>query len=95
MSILGGIFGKNTAGSFDAPCRTKDIARKIPSIPLSIVVELYYIFTTVWGREDYTLFCDLVERHSLHFHHTDLLPAVVRGLQVVVEIHIFYRLQEH
>ena len=34
LTILGGIFGKNTAGSFDAPCRTKNIAREIPSIPL-------------------------------------------------------------
>ncbi|BFZ21599.1 hypothetical protein BsWGS_24638 [Bradybaena similaris] len=73
LTVLGGIFGKNYAGSFDAPCRTKNIAREIPSVPWyrsafvhcaiggflpfsAISVELYYIFATLWGREQYTLF---------------------------------------
>ena len=29
---MGGILGKNMAGSFDAPCRTKNIAREIPPV---------------------------------------------------------------
>ena len=29
---MGGILGKNMSGSFDAPCRTKNIAREIPSV---------------------------------------------------------------
>ena len=33
LTVIGGIFGKNYAGSFDAPCRTKNIAREIPDIP--------------------------------------------------------------
>jgi len=28
--LLGGILGKNRAGSFDAPCHTNNVARKIP-----------------------------------------------------------------
>ncbi|XP_043914417.1 transmembrane 9 superfamily member 1 [Protopterus annectens] len=73
LTVIGGIFGKNSAGSFDAPCRTKNIAREIPSQPWyksnivhmtiggflpfsAISVELYYIFATVWGREQYTLY---------------------------------------
>jgi transmembrane 9 superfamily protein 1 len=33
LTILGGIFGKNIGGGFDAPCRSKNIAREIPSAP--------------------------------------------------------------
>ena len=33
LTIFGGIFGKNMASTFDAPCRTKNIAREIPSVP--------------------------------------------------------------
>ncbi|KXJ27742.1 transmembrane 9 superfamily member 1 [Exaiptasia diaphana] len=73
LTVIGGIFGKNWATSFDAPCRTKNIPREIPPVvwyrqPLThmavggflpfsaISVELYYIFTTLWGREQYTLY---------------------------------------
>ena len=31
--MIGGILGKNWANGFDAPCRTKNIAREIPAIP--------------------------------------------------------------
>jgi len=33
LTVLGGILGKNMAGGFDAPCRTKNIAREIPPSP--------------------------------------------------------------
>lgn len=33
LTVLGGIMGKNLAGNFDAPCRTKNIAREIPPAP--------------------------------------------------------------
>ncbi|XP_056381788.1 transmembrane 9 superfamily member 1 isoform X2 [Hyla sarda] len=73
LTVIGGIFGKNSAGNFEAPCRTKNIAREIPAQPWyksapvhmaiggflpfsAISVELYYIFATVWGREQYTLY---------------------------------------
>ncbi|XP_032827128.1 transmembrane 9 superfamily member 1 isoform X3 [Petromyzon marinus] len=73
LTVIGGIVGKNRAGAFNAPCRTKNIAREIPAQPWyksavvhmtvggflpfsAISVELYYIFATVWGREQYTLF---------------------------------------
>ncbi|XP_041092632.1 transmembrane 9 superfamily member 1 [Polyodon spathula] len=73
LTVIGGIFGKNSAGAFDAPCRTRNIARQIPPQPWykhlvvhmtiggflpfsAISVELYYIFATVWGREQYTLY---------------------------------------
>ncbi|XP_074150438.1 transmembrane 9 superfamily member 1 [Sminthopsis crassicaudata] len=73
LTVIGGIFGKNNATPFDAPCRTKNIAREIPPQPWykstvvhmtiggflpfsAISVELYYIFATVWGREQYTLY---------------------------------------
>ena len=73
LTIIGGIFGKNSTQSFDAPCRTKNISREIPPIPWyrsisahmiiggflpfsAISVELYYIFSTLWGRDQYTLY---------------------------------------
>ncbi|KAL3887903.1 hypothetical protein ACJMK2_000290 [Sinanodonta woodiana] len=73
LTVIGGIFGKNWANGFDAPCRTKNIAREIPAVPWyrsafahcvvggflpfsAISVELYYIFATLWGREQYTLY---------------------------------------
>ncbi|KAK2560122.1 Transmembrane 9 superfamily member 1 [Acropora cervicornis] len=73
LTIIGGIFGKNWAGGFNAPCRTKNIPREIPPMPWyrstfvrmtvggflpfsAISVELYYIFATLWGREQYTLY---------------------------------------
>jgi transmembrane 9 superfamily protein 1 len=73
LTILGGIFGKNWSSNFDAPCRTKNIAREIPDVawyrsnfvrmlvggflPFSAIsVELYYIFSTFWGREQYMLY---------------------------------------
>lgn len=33
LTVIGGIFGKNNANPFDAPCRTKNIAREIPPQP--------------------------------------------------------------
>ncbi|XP_053477406.1 transmembrane 9 superfamily member 1 [Ictalurus furcatus] len=73
LTVIGGIVGKNRAGSFQAPCRTRNIPRQIPEqrwykhtavhmaiggfLPFSAIsVELYYIFATVWGREQYTLY---------------------------------------
>lgn len=73
LTVIGGIVGKNRAGSFQAPCRTRNIPRQIPQQPWykhtavhmaiggflpfsAISVELYYIFATVWGREQYTLY---------------------------------------
>ncbi|XP_077990163.1 transmembrane 9 superfamily member 1-like [Glandiceps talaboti] len=73
LTVIGGIFGKNWAIGFDAPCRTKNIPREIPPVPWyrsafvhmliggflpfsAISVELYYIFATLWGREQYTLY---------------------------------------
>lgn len=73
LTVFGGIIGKNSSGSFDAPCRTKNICREIPPIPWyrstlahmliggflpfsAISVELYYIFSTLWGRDQYTLY---------------------------------------
>lgn len=33
LSLVGAIAGKNFAGPFDAPCRTKNAVREIPPIP--------------------------------------------------------------
>uniref|UniRef100_H2YGC6 Transmembrane 9 superfamily member n=1 Tax=Ciona savignyi TaxID=51511 RepID=H2YGC6_CIOSA len=33
LTVVGGIMGKNTSSDFDAPCRTKNIAREIPPQP--------------------------------------------------------------
>ena len=33
LTIIGGIVGRNTAGDFDAPCRTTKVARQIPDMP--------------------------------------------------------------
>ncbi|CAL1288739.1 unnamed protein product [Larinioides sclopetarius] len=56
LCIIGGVLGKNWSSNFDVPCRTKHIPREIPPVNCAISVELYYIFATVWGREQYTLY---------------------------------------
>jgi hypothetical protein len=73
LNILGGITGKRIAGTFEAPCRTKNFPREIPNIPWyrslpcqmimsgflpfsAIYIELFYIFSSVWGRTTYQLF---------------------------------------
>ncbi|XP_041717460.2 transmembrane 9 superfamily member 1 [Coregonus clupeaformis] len=33
LTVIGGIVGKNQAGNFQAPCRTRNIARQIPTQP--------------------------------------------------------------
>ena len=33
LTVIGSIIGKNRAGSFDAPCRTRNIPREIPAAP--------------------------------------------------------------
>lgn len=33
LTVIGGIMGKNRAGSFQAPCRTRNIPRQIPTQP--------------------------------------------------------------
>uniref|UniRef100_A0A673VYK4 Transmembrane 9 superfamily member n=1 Tax=Salmo trutta TaxID=8032 RepID=A0A673VYK4_SALTR len=33
LTVIGGIVGKNRAGNFQAPCRTRNIARQIPTQP--------------------------------------------------------------
>jgi transmembrane 9 superfamily protein 1 len=42
LNVLGGILGKNMASGFEAPCRTKNIAREIPPSPWyrSVVVHM-------------------------------------------------------
>ncbi|GLD95107.1 hypothetical protein PINS_up003732 [Pythium insidiosum] len=34
LTVIGGIAGRNTAGDFNAPCRTNKIPRQIPAVPL-------------------------------------------------------------
>lgn len=72
LNLLGGITGKRLSGSFEAPCRTKNFPREIPSIPWyrslpsqmimsgflpfsAIYIELFYIFSSVWGHQTYQL----------------------------------------
>lgn len=33
LTVIGGIAGRNTAGDFNAPCRTNKIPREIPAVP--------------------------------------------------------------
>ena len=33
LTVIGGIIGKNSAGTYDSPCRTKNIARELPRLP--------------------------------------------------------------
>jgi len=73
LAIIGGIAGKRTAGSFEAPCRTKLLPREVPPIPWyrtlpvqmimsgflpfsAIYIELFYVFSSVWGHSSYQLF---------------------------------------
>eukprot|EP00026_Physarum_polycephalum_P002246 Phypoly_transcript_02251.p1 GENE.Phypoly_transcript_02251~~Phypoly_transcript_02251.p1 ORF type:complete len:597 (+),score=119.32 Phypoly_transcript_02251:850-2640(+) len=73
LTVLGGIAGKRLSGVFDAPCRTKNFPREIPSIPWyrtlpfqmlmagflpfsAIYIELFYIYSSVWGHTFYTLY---------------------------------------
>lgn len=73
LTVLGGIAGRRLSGTFDAPCRTKNFPREIPSIPWyrtlpfqmlmagflpfsAIYIELFYIYSSVWGHTYYTLY---------------------------------------
>lgn len=44
LTVVGGILGKNMSGDFDAPCRTKNIAREIPTQPWYRTVVSHMIF---------------------------------------------------
>ncbi|XP_005109383.3 transmembrane 9 superfamily member 1 [Aplysia californica] len=102
LTVLGGIFGKNYAGSFDAPCRTKNISREIPSVPWyrsavahcaiggflpfsAISVELYYIFATLWGREQYTLFGILFVVYGILLSVTACISIALTYFQLSAE----------
>eukprot|EP01112_Ceratiomyxa_fruticulosa_P014609 TRINITY_DN4200_c0_g1_i1.p1 TRINITY_DN4200_c0_g1~~TRINITY_DN4200_c0_g1_i1.p1 ORF type:complete len:612 (-),score=94.66 TRINITY_DN4200_c0_g1_i1:182-2017(-) len=73
LTVLGGIGGRRVAGTFEAPCRTKNFPREIHPIqwyrrlpfqmimagflPFSaIYIELFYIYSSVWGHATYTLY---------------------------------------
>lgn len=73
LTLIGGILGKNSNATFDAPCRTRTVPGIIPPVPWyrrtgpqvimagflpfsSIYIELYYIYSSLWGRHLYTLF---------------------------------------
>ncbi|XP_025091367.1 transmembrane 9 superfamily member 1-like [Pomacea canaliculata] len=102
LTVIGGIFGKNWAQGFDAPCRTKNIAREIPSVPLyrstlahcvvggflpfsAISVELYYIFATLWGREQYTLFGILFIVYGILLSVTACISVALTYFQLSAE----------
>ncbi|XP_076457031.1 transmembrane 9 superfamily member 1-like [Babylonia areolata] len=102
LTVIGGIFGKNWATGFDAPCRTKNIQREIPSVPLyrssyahcvvggflpfsAISVELYYIFATLWGREQYTLFGILFIVYGILLSVTACISVALTYFQLSAE----------
>jgi transmembrane 9 superfamily protein 1 len=102
LTVVGGILGKNWANGFDAPCRTKNIAREIPSIPWyrspvahcvvggflpfsAISVELYYIFATLWGREQYTLYGILFVVYAILLSVTACISVALTYFQLSVE----------
>lgn len=102
LTVVGGIFGKNWANGFDAPCRTKNIAREIPSAPWyrsafahclvggflpfsAISVELYYIFATLWGREQYTLYGILFIVYGILLSVTACISVALTYFQLSAE----------
>ncbi|CAH1776014.1 unnamed protein product [Owenia fusiformis] len=102
LTVIGGIFGKNWANGFDAPCRTKNIPREIPPIPWykstlahcivggflpfsAISVELYYIFATLWGREQYTLYGILFVVYGILLSVTACISVALTYFQLSAE----------
>jgi len=102
LTVVGGIVGKNWANGFDAPCRTKNISREIPSVawyrsatahcivggflPFSAIsVELYYIFATLWGREQYTLYGILFVVYAILLSVTACISVALTYFQLSVE----------
>ncbi|XP_060068139.1 transmembrane 9 superfamily member 1-like [Ylistrum balloti] len=102
LTVLGGIFGKNWANGFDAPCRTKNISREIPPVPWyrssfahclvggflpfsAISVELYYIFATLWGREQYTLYGILFIVYGILLSVTACISVALTYFQLSAE----------
>lgn len=78
LTVLGGIMGKNMASGFDAPCRTKNIAREIPSAPWyrSLPVHMaiggflpFRCVATVWCHMMSHNLCDVIHFISCHFLH--------------------------
>eukprot|EP00795_Rhopilema_esculentum_P008572 gene8572-14580_t len=104
LTVLGGIFGKNWTSGFEAPCRTKNIPREIPSKPWyrrtfmhmivggflpfsAISVELYYIFSTLWGREQYTLYGILLVVFMILLSVTASISVALTYFQLSAEDH--------
>jgi hypothetical protein len=54
LTVIGGIAGRNTAGPFDAPCRTKDTRKEIPAVPwyrhvaVSVVLSGFLPFSAIY-----------------------------------------------
>lgn len=79
LNVLGGIMGKNMATGFDAPCRTKNIAREIPpapwyrSLPIHMAIGGFLPFSAI-SVELYYIFANVWGRE----------PYTLYGILLVV-----------
>jgi hypothetical protein len=104
LTIIGGIAGKRSNSTFDAPCRTKNFPREIPSIPWyrslpmqmmmggflpfsAIYIELFYIFSSVWGHSSYQLFGILFIVAIILFIVTACITIALTYFQLSMEDH--------
>jgi hypothetical protein len=104
LCVLGGIAGKNTAGQFNAPVRTKNFPREIPHIPLyrrwytqmvmsgflpfsAIYIELFYVFSSIWGHSSYQLFGILVVVFAILFAVVSCITVALTYFQLSMEDH--------
>jgi MFS family permease len=104
LCVLGGIAGKNTAGQFNAPVRTKNFPREIPHIPIyrrwytqmvmsgflpfsAIYIELFYVFSSIWGHSSYQLFGILVIVFIILFVVVSCITVALTYFQLSMEDH--------
>ena len=104
LTVIGGIAGKRLAGPFDAPVRTKNFPREIPTIPWyrtlpmqmimagflpfsAIYIELFYIYSSVWGHSSYQLFGILFIVVVILFIVTACITIALTYFQLSMEDH--------
>jgi len=104
LTVLGGITGKRTAAPFDAPVRTKNFPREIPSIPWyrslpmqmsmagflpfsAIYIELFYVYSSVWGHSSYQLYGILFIVAIILFVVTACITIALTYFQLSMEDH--------
>lgn len=96
LTVLGGILGKNAAAPFDAPCRTKNIVREIPTPPfyrsaaVSMLVGGFLPFSAI-SVELYYIFATVWGReHYTLYGILSIVFVVLIGVTICISVALTY-----